>query len=114
VLIAGGSYLSWGNTAEIYMPFYDEFSLISSVMAKIRFYHTATPLLNGEVLIAGGTPDGIDSHDTAEIFDPALWISANIGEHTMKRSNHTATRLLDGRVLITGMGEYAEIYTPGP
>ena len=68
-----------------------------------RSGHTATPLLNGEVLVVGG--------GTAELYDPATgtWsITANL--HTVHDS-HTATLLQNGKVLVAG-GSSAELYDP--
>ena len=70
-------------------------------------------LLDGTVLVAGGTTDA-DASSLAEIFDPAseTWIA--VGEMKEPRYNHTATLLADGRVLVAGgVGSAtAEIYDP--
>jgi hypothetical protein len=100
-----------------------------------RFFHTATKLKDGKVLIAGG----IDRGDavfhaagpriatitaTAEIYDPATKTTATVGTMTKSRFMHAATLLDDGRVLLTGgiiafstnatpiIGETADLYDP--
>ena len=82
-------------------------------MLANRDAHTATLLLDGRVLVTGGTTD-TDVTSLAEVFDPAseTWIAA--GEMTEPRYNHTATLLGDGRVLVAGgVGSAtAEIYDP--
>jgi len=68
-----------------------------------RSGHTATPLLNGEVLVVGG--------GTAELYDPATgtWsITANLNT---VHDSHTATLLQNGKVLVAG-GSSAELYDP--
>jgi hypothetical protein len=98
---------------------------VGSLTVQPRAYHTATSLLDGRVLIAGGQP-GLN---TAELFDPAAGtFTATAG--TLKggylssngngRSQHGATRLADGRVLLTGgqggtdqgVGQSAEVFDP--
>jgi hypothetical protein len=68
-------------------------------MAANRVGHTATLLLNGTVLITGGTSDPSAS---GEIFDPVTRTFAATGEMITPRVGHTATLLADGRVLIAG------------
>ncbi len=84
-------------------------------METARFYHTATLLTNGMVLIAGGTTDFTGPVATAELYDPDKKIFTAAGNMTSARSGHTATLLPDGRVLIAGgsiASNDAEIYDP--
>jgi len=84
-------------------------------METPRYYHTATTLGDGTVLIAGGYV-GLTSASvtaSAEIYDPAAGTFAPTGDMTRVRVNHTATLLLDGTVLIAdGSTTPAEIYHP--
>jgi len=66
-----------------------------------RTAHTATLMLNGEVLAVGGINDG-GVLTSSEIYDPAAgtWTGANA--ITTARGFHTATLLLSGRVLSVG------------
>jgi hypothetical protein len=86
-------------------------------MLEAHLDHTATLLLDGTVLVVGGTnelgPAG------AALFDPASgsWIAA---ESTIDaRTGHLATILSDGRVLVAGGSNSsgaltsAELYDPG-
>jgi Galactose oxidase, central domain len=86
-------------------------------MTAPRGGHTATLLVNGKVLIAGGRSD---ESATAELFDPVTRTFSATGEMITPRSRHTATLLDDGRVLIAGgffnNGNFpltsAELYDP--
>jgi hypothetical protein len=77
-------------------------------MMTPRSGHNATLLLNGKVLITGGSTDRPAS---AELFDPVTGTFSATGDMTRVRSGHTATLLPDGRVLIAG-GYTAELYDP--
>ena len=89
-------------------------------MTTTRFFHTATLLKDGRVLITGGfetdrpahsSPEF--SHNTAEIFDPEKGTSSTTGSLSQARSQDTAVLLQDGRVLIKGTDLYPpEIYDP--
>jgi Galactose oxidase, central domain len=68
----------------------------ASDMSKPRSGHTATQLMNGKVLIAGG------SDETAELFDPASESFASTGSMSTSRYGATATLLANGKVLVVG------------
>jgi Galactose oxidase, central domain len=70
-------------------------------MSAPRAAHTATTLIDGRVLVAGGfTTQG--SARGAEVFDPASGRYAALPPMVQTRHSHTATRLPDGRVLLAG------------
>ena len=88
-------------------------------MMTPRVQATATRLLDGRVLIAGGSPTAIDQNKapdlaSAELFDPATNTFSPTGSMTIARHGHLATLLQDGRVLIEGGTDpvSAELYDP--
>jgi Bacterial Ig-like domain (group 2)/Abnormal spindle-like microcephaly-assoc'd, ASPM-SPD-2-Hydin/Galactose oxidase, central domain len=83
-----------------------------------RLQHTSTPLMNGIVLIAGGSSASGSPLASAELYDPATATFTLTGSLTTARSQHTATLLNNGMVLITGgivvlnPSTSAELYDP--
>jgi TATA-box binding protein (TBP) (component of TFIID and TFIIIB) len=66
-----------------------------------RFGHTATSLLSGKILIAGGR--NMDQFLTScEIFDPASNKWSPAANMSTPRYQHTATLLTSGKVLVSG------------
>ena len=74
----------------------------TSAMTKARTDHTATLLLNGKVLVAGGSDGGTVIAPSAELFDPETRSWTATGSMAQGRQGHTATLLRDGRVLVAG------------
>lgn len=72
----------------------------------LRLANSVTRLLDGRILIAGGSGDR-----TAEIFDPTndTFVPTQ-GFLDHPRGEHTATLLKDGRVLLTGGIDFREGY----
>ena len=125
VLVAGGYAPGGFNvtnhlTAELYDPATETWANTGS-MSIPRRGHTATLLLNGKVLVAGGYADsigGIAPGIVAEIYDPATGAWSLAGSMSIPRYFHTATLLPDGRALVAGgistntVLATAEIYNP--
>jgi hypothetical protein len=63
---------------------------------------TATLLVSGKVLEAGGEHEDCGRFANAELYDPATGTFVATGSMTRPRDNHTATLLPMGTVLITG------------
>ena len=82
-------------------------------MSTSRYYHAATLLPDGRVLVTGGySGDGLRS-GSAELYDPMLGTWSPTAAMSTARAMHTATLLQDGRVLVTGGSQAsAEIYDP--
>lgn len=72
-----------------------------TVEKRARWFHTATPLADGRILIAGGV-GAIGPMASAAIYSPETghWSAANA--MAAARSDHTATRLVGGQVLVAG------------
>jgi hypothetical protein len=86
-------------------------------LAEPRQLHTATALLDGSVLVAGGTTLGGGSVKSTEIYDPASDTWAFAGSLNAAHSEHSAVRLQTGRVLLVGgpttdARSSVEIYDP--
>ena len=87
---------------------------------EARFSHTATLLLEGKVLIAGGMERNGVWLDSAELWDPATERFTSLGRMSSPRAGATATLLPNGKVLIaggsSGLGVNlagAELFDPG-
>ena len=77
--------------------------------------HTATLLLDGTVLVAGGYVGSLRGQPwpSAELYDPSSGRWSATGRMVQVRGGHTATAAGDGRVLVAG-GQLApaELYDP--
>ena len=81
-----------------------------------RAFHTATLLLNGKVLVVGGSNGGIAS-SSAELYDPATGAWSITGSLNIVRFSRTATLLQNGKVLVVAdaggaTDTSAELYDP--
>jgi WD40 repeat protein len=89
-------------------------------LVRPRWYHTATLLADGRVLVTGGERGDISQVSyTAEVYDPAAGKFTATSSMMRPREGHTATLLGNGRVLIAGGDEggsavdaSAELYDP--
>ena len=88
--------------AELYDPFTGAWSSASS-LKWFRWGHTATRLLDGNVLIAGGSYETVP----AELFDPVTGTWQDVGDMKEGTWGHTATLLSDGGVIVVGGGAVA-------
>jgi hypothetical protein len=90
----------------------------TSDMRMARAGHSATLLLDGTVLIAGGDGPALLGGGpvarSAELYDPATGTFAPTGNMIEPRYLHTATLLPNGKVLIAGGSQdtTAELYDP--
>lgn len=129
VRLRNGNVLLTGGDAATTLPPFGEISTCAGTMAETYdvannvfvnntdlagpIGHTATVLLDGRVLIAGGRvglplvvscsgSTGTVSTNSAFLFDPSDGSVKQTGNLTISRVNHHAVLLADGRVLLAG------------
>jgi len=97
--------------AQIYNPATATFNLSGSM--SITFLgnpvapdyvdgQTATLLLNGTVLVAGGANEDLGRFNSTELYNPASGVFATGTSMLRPREDHTATLLPDGTILMAG------------
>jgi hypothetical protein len=109
-LVAGGEGNANLVNTELYDPAIGTFTPTKDAQNNLtscapRFDHTATVLLDGKVLLAGGYHGGagVVGLPEAELYDPATGVfTATTGPMITARYSHAATLLPDGKVLIAG------------
>jgi hypothetical protein len=118
-LLADGKVLTtWESAyAEVYNPDTGTYFPTGDLIPTGSEGYTATLLMNGNVLIAGGDTNPINS-----LYDPATGKFTTTGYMKTTRAGHAATLLPDGSVLIVGGVNYpgnhpavptrAELYQP--
>lgn len=113
ILVTGGQpFDTAGDTAEIYDPAADTWTLLPARMHDIHEGHQSTLLtkgpLKGKVLITGG------GTDIAEIFDPVTRTFTEVPDATNSfRWLFSAVELTSGQVLLSDGGEQqGELFDP--
>ena len=124
VLVAGGIGTATSEffanilaSAELYDPTTGSWTATRD-MAGVRVGHTATPLADGTVLVAGGgsSSDGDGGPlDSSELYDPSTGRWTASGTMVTAGPGRLAAFLTDGRVIVIGGGDdgkAAELYDP--
>jgi hypothetical protein len=125
VLVAGGLFdgsdrcqgSNCLSSSEVYNPATGTWTATGD-MTVARGFHSATPLANGKVLVAGGGTNGQQS-TLAELYDPTTGTWTATGPMLSPRRRYSLTLLSNGLVLAVGghdatTGNYAsaELYNP--
>jgi hypothetical protein len=115
------------SSIEVYDPVTGNFTEIFGDSGLGIYGHTATPLQDGTVLLAGGFVNSIWDYGTsvsdngAGLYNSATGAFSVAGNMTADRGCHTATLLANGKVLIAGGADTdptgtglasAELYDP--
>jgi deoxycytidylate deaminase len=126
VLIAGGYNGLDGNidgtgnvnAPEVYDPVTGTFDS-TGIMSSARRFPTATMLLNGKVLIAGGYDGTNTALSSVDSYNSRRRSFVSEGSMQVPRGRHTATLLTNGKLLIAGGYDgagtafaSAELYNP--
>ena len=122
VLVAGGYGGRFGSgplsSSDLYDPATGTWTP-AGALNTARYYHTATLLPNGKVLVAGGFSVIGGSLSSAELYDPITGAWTAAGALNTGVYQHTATLLPNGKVLVaggfnslTGTVSNAELYDP--
>ncbi|CAF1236243.1 unnamed protein product [Adineta steineri] len=90
---------------------------VTGNMANARYYHTASVLSNGKVLVTGGAENTTSFLNSAELYDPSTGTWTTTGNMTIAPYLHTASVLPNGNILVAGGSSYntlnsAELYDP--
>jgi hypothetical protein len=121
VLITGGT--NWTdpapmNTAEVWNPATQTSTAVGN-MTDARVFHTATPVANNQIFIAGGVDGTYNPTNTTEFFNEKTQQFTPGPSLNQARAGQTATLLNDGTVLLVGGYDInnnalssAEIYNP--
>jgi hypothetical protein len=118
VLITGGhkdrrANITIYSSAEVYDPGTKKFKSIGNMTVK-RHKHDAVRLVNGNVLISGGSDerDSKGTYASAELYDPINSSFSPINNMNIHRYKHNGTSVLlpDGNVIIAGGSDKAEFY----
>jgi hypothetical protein len=116
-VIIGIPVPSFSTVCQRFDPATNSFSATGSLpTGQGRALFPAVKLLDGKVLVAGGTggsPLNIQPIGDARLFDPATNGWSPLPPLQQIRGTHAATRLADGRVLVSG-GAIGAITAPQP
>lgn len=94
-------------------PIRGEPCVASGAMLNWRYSPSATVLLDGRVLVAGGRHhDGSEWLTDAEYFDPRSGTFSRAPSMKHERAMHAGARLPDGRVLVAGGHKVVELFDP--
>jgi N-acetylneuraminic acid mutarotase len=102
VLVVGGQNGAYSNTSEVYDPALNTWTLTTGQLSEAKILLTPV-LVNGKVILPGGTTGSTTVTAKVEVFDPSTqqWSTQGTGL-TMPRGRHTATALSDGRIVVAG------------
>ncbi len=102
VLVTGGNTAAGAtNTAELFDPTANTWTLLSSTLNDARSGHAAFVLPDSTVAIIGGS-NGSTAVASVELFNPPSLQFTYLGALNTPRSNPAIAALTDGRLLVAG------------
>ena len=112
VLLVGGYYFSEDNSqafyldsCEIYDPIPGKWTVTGPLNA-VRENHTATKLLNGNVLVTGGANNQAKELRSCELYDVQSGTWSFVDSLNEARMYHSSILLPNGKVLVAGGEDY--------
>ncbi|MCB9703248.1 MAG: hypothetical protein H6711_15240 [Myxococcales bacterium] len=117
VLILGGAGYPPPSLVGRYDPEDRSWKMAAPLPAGGRSWASATALLDGRALVAGGTGTEVEPLRSAILYDPLADRWRDAAPMSRPRANHAAARLADGRVLVVAGDDDdgdvgVEIYDP--
>lgn len=92
-----GLRVSWDDAQLSYPLIVDPVWLATASLTEARYWHTASLLSTGKVLVAGGFDTSAGPASTAELYDPVTATWAATGSLATARFLHAATMLASGK-----------------
>jgi outer membrane protein assembly factor BamB len=108
LLSTGGCYYGTGMQYLASCDIYDTVTsdwIACNPMSIGKYWHTATLMTDGRVLVAGGR-DSTGFTSDCEVFDPSTGLWAPIASMIVQKGRHTSTLIESNSILVTG-GENA-------
>ena len=116
VLVAGGlsssSTVPYPTSAEIYNPTTKTWTLLTHTLVDARYYHSASVLPSGLILIAAGNSSIRYPSTSAELYDPTAQTFTLTGSLPAAMAGQSTATLSTGQVALLDGGALTALYDP--
>ncbi|CAF0848802.1 unnamed protein product [Adineta steineri] len=102
--LIGGHYITYAKLpgTHDWYKYNDKWTIIENIRVA-RYFHTASTLADGSVLVAGGQANAATHLNSAELYNPSTGTWTITGSmNAAARSRHTASPFTNGLVLVAG------------